>query len=263
MDLKLDDKVAIVTGGAGGIGRAIALALAHEGARVAVVDRNPGPGLQQTADTIAASGAQAIGVTADVADETAVQDMLRRVVERFGRADILVNNAGIVSRKTLLDVSLEEWDAVLRTNLYGCFHCTRVLARHLIQRKAPGRIVNISSIHGRVAKAAMGSYCASKAAIDMLTKQAAVELAPAGIMVNAVAPGTISTDINIPLYRSTAPADVALRTATLKRVPMGRLGEPDEIARMVTFLCSAASGYVTGTVTYVDGGYTAEGTPRM
>ena len=97
----------------------------------------------------------------------------------------------------------------------------------------------------------------------MLTRQAAVELAPAGIMVNAVAPGTISTEINIPLYRSTAPADVALRAATLKRVPMGRLGEPDEVARMVTFLCSEASGYVTGTITYVDGGYTAEGTPRM
>jgi NAD(P)-dependent dehydrogenase (short-subunit alcohol dehydrogenase family) len=263
MDLELNGKVAIVTGGAGGIGRAIVLALAQEGARVAVVDRNHGAALQQTADAIAGLGAEAITITADVSDDGAVQAMVREVVERVGQADILVNNAGIVSRKVLLDVSLEEWDAVLRTNLYGCFHCTRAVAHHLIERNAPGRIVNISSIHGRVAKAAMGSYCASKAAIDMLTKQAAVELAPAGIIVNAVAPGTISTEINIPLYRSTAPADVALRTATLKRVPMGRLGEADEIARMVTFLCSAASGYVTGTITYVDGGYTAEGTPRM
>ena len=126
-----------------------------------------------------------------------------------------------------------------------------------------GRIINISSIHGRVAKAGMGSYCTSKAAIDMFTKQLAVELAPHGVTVNAVAPGTISTEINIPLYKSTKPEDVALQQATLKRVPAGRIGEPEDIGRAVAFIASGMTPYVTGAILYVDGGYVAEGTPRI
>jgi NAD(P)-dependent dehydrogenase (short-subunit alcohol dehydrogenase family) len=180
----------------------------------------------------------------------------------LGPVDILVNNAGILSRRTILDDPTGEWDRVLKTNLYGCYNCARAVAPGLIERGF-GRIINLSSIHGRVAKAGMGSYCVSKAAIDMFTKQLAVELAPYGVTVNAVAPGTISTEINLPLYRSTKPEDVALQQATLKRVPMGRIGEGVDIGRAVAFLASEAAPYVTGAILYVDGGYVAEGTPRL
>ena len=262
MDLKLDGKVAAVTGGARGIGRAIAQTLASEGAAVAVLDRATDGGLEETVRGICQAGGQATAIHTDVSSFAALQDAVEQAVSRFGQLDLLVNNAGIVSRKSLVEVPLEEWDLVLRTNLNGCFYAIRAFAQHVMARNASGRVVNISSVHGNLAKANMGSYCTSKAAIDMLTRQFAVELAPHGIAVNAVAPGTISTDINLPLYRSVAPTDIALRTATLKRVPLGRLGEPLDIANTVAFLCSDAAGYITGAVYYVDGGYTAEGTPR-
>ena len=245
MNLGLDGKVAIVTGAARGIGKAIAERLEAEGARVARVDLR---------------GADH---AADVADPDSVAAMLRQVTQALGPVDILVNNAGVVSRKPLLEVPLDEWDRVLRINLHGCFHCARAVALQMTAAKRPGAIVNISSIHGRVAKANMGSYCTSKAAIDMLTRQLAVELAPHRIRVNAVAPGTIATDINLPLYRSTAPEDRALQAATLNRVPLGRIGAPEDIANAVAFLVSDAAGYITGAIHYVDGGYTAEGTPRI
>jgi NAD(P)-dependent dehydrogenase (short-subunit alcohol dehydrogenase family) len=263
MNLNLNGKVAVVTGASRGIGRAIAETLAEEGARIAAISRDASGRLQDTVRGIEANGGEAIAIGADVGREAAVQSMVQQVLARFGRIDILVNNAGIAVRKALVENTLEEWDDVLRTNLTGYFLCSRLVARHLIERKAPGRIVNISSLLGRVAKANMGAYCASKGGIDMLTRQFAVELAPHDIMVNVVAPGTISTEINLPLYHSTAPADVAVRTAMLKRVPLGRVGEPADIARMVAFLCSEATRYITGAIYYVDGGYTADSTPRV
>ena len=181
----------------------------------------------------------------------------------FGRIDIVVNNAGIVSRTGILDVPLEEWNRVVRTNFYGCFHCARFAGRHMVARGGGGKIVNISSIHGRVAKAGMGPYCATKAAIDMLTKQLAAELAPHGIQVNAVASGTIKTDINLPLYQSTAPEDRPLQEAVLSRIPQRRIGDPSDIGAAVAFLASGAANYITGAVLYVDGGYVADGTPRI
>ena len=183
-------------------------------------------------------------------------------LERFGRIDILVNNAGIVSRKPILEIPLEEWDRVVHTNFYGCFHCSRLVGQRMVARGGGGKIISISSIHGRVAKAGMGPYCATKAAIDMFSKQLAVELAPHRINVNVVASGTITTDINIPLYKSTCPEDIALRNAVLKRVPWGIIGEPEDIGRAVAFLASDAARYITGAVLYVDGGYVADGTPR-
>ncbi|MDB5362813.1 MAG: 3-oxoacyl-ACP reductase [Rhodospirillales bacterium] len=258
MDLELAGKVAIVTGGGRGIGRAIVAALAAEGATVAIVDRDN----VDRAEALAAELGQAAAFRADVSRSDDVAAMVEAVTQRFGKVDILVNNAGTLSRKSIIEDSYEDWDRVLRTNLYGCYHCARAVAPAMIAR-GTGRIVNISSIHGRVAKAAMGSYCTSKAAIDMFTKQLAVELAPHGVTVNAVAPGTISTEINLPLYKSTAPADVALQQATLKKVPMGRIGEPEDIGRAVAFLASGKTPYITGAILYVDGGYIAEGTPRL
>jgi NAD(P)-dependent dehydrogenase (short-subunit alcohol dehydrogenase family) len=264
MDLGLKDKVAIVTGAARGIGRSIALRLAQEGAIVVVNDLAGSTRAADVVTTIERSGGRAKAIFADAGDYSEVQRLVSQALDAFGSIDILVNNAGIVSRKSILDVPLEEWDRVMRTNFQGCFNCCRLVGRHMVDRGNGGRIVNISSIHGRVAKANMGPYCSSKAAIDMLTKQLAVELAPHGIGVNAVAAGTISTEINLPLYKSTDPSDQALQQAVLKRVPFGSIGEPEDIASAVAFLASAkAARYVAGAILYVDGGYVAEGTPRV
>ncbi len=263
MDFGLTGKVALVTGAGRGIGRGIALTLAGEGAHVAVNFASDSRAAAEVVEAIGAAGGEAHAIQADVGDHGESQRLVDATLERFGRIDILVNNAGIVSRKPILEVPLEEWDRVVRTNFYGCFHCSRLVGRHMTERGGGGKIVNISSIHGRVAKAGMGPYCATKAAIDMLTKQLAVELAPRGIQVNCVASGTIATDINIPLYRSTRPEDRALQDAVLKRIPQRRIGEPEDIGRAVAFLASGAAGYVTGAILYVDGGYVADGTPTV
>jgi NAD(P)-dependent dehydrogenase (short-subunit alcohol dehydrogenase family) len=262
MDLQLQGKVALVTGGARGIGRGIAVTLAAEGARVAVNYVSNPDAAETVVRQIRERGGDAEAIQADVGAYAEAEQLVAATLARFGRLDILVNNAGIVSRKSIMEVSLEDWDRVVHTNLYGCFHCSRLAAQHMVARGGGGKIVSISSIHGRVAKANMGPYCATKAAIDMFSKQLAVELAPHKINVNVVASGTITTDINIALYKSTEPADIALRRAVLARIPLGVIGEPEDIGHAVAFLASDAARYVTGAVLYVDGGYTAEGTPR-
>lgn len=263
MDLQLKGRVALVTGAARGIGRGIALTLAGEGARVSVNYVTRADAAEEVARLIRDRGGEACVLQADVGRYDEVRGLVAATLERFGRIDILVNNAGIVSRKPILEVPLEEWDRVLHTNLYGCFYCSRLVGQHMVERGGGGKIISISSIHGRVAKAGLGPYCATKAAIDMFSKQLAVELAPHRINVNVVASGTITTEINLPLYQSTRPEDVALRQAVLRRVPWGEIGQPEDIGRAVAFLASDAARYITGAVLYVDGGYTAEGTPRL
>ncbi len=263
MNLQLKGKVALVTGAARGIGRGIALTLAEEGARVAANYVNRADAAEDVVNLIRDGGGEAFAIQADVGRYAEAERLVAASLERFGRIDILVNNAGIVSRKPILEVPLEEWDRVVHTNFYGCFHCSRLVGQHMVARGGGGKIISISSIHGRVAKAGMGPYCATKAAIDMFSKQLAVELARHRINVNVVASGTITTDLNIPLYKSTKPEDIALRQAVLARVPWGVIGEPEDIGRAVAFLASDAARYITGAVLYVDGGYTAEGTPRV
>ncbi len=263
MDLELHGKVALVTGAARGIGRGIALTLAQEGARIAVNYVNRADEAEKVVKIIRDDGGEAFPIQADVGQYADAEHLVAASLDRFGRIDILVNNAGIVSRKPILEVPLEEWDRVVHTNLYGCFHCSRLVARHMIERGGGGKIISISSIHGRVAKASLGPYCATKAAIDMFSKQLAVELAPHRINVNVVASGTIITEINLPLYQSTKPEDIEKRRAVLHRVPWGEIGQPEDIGRAVAFLASDAARYITGAVLYVDGGYTAEGTPRL
>jgi len=262
MDLQLKGKIALVTGAARGIGRGIALSLAQEGARVCVNYVNRADAAEEVVTCIREGGGEAFAIQADVGRYDEVERLVRSSLEHFGRIDILVNNAGIVSRKPILEIPLEEWDRVVHTNFYGCFYCSRLVSQHMVARGNGGKIISISSIHGRVAKAGMGPYCATKAAIDVFSKQLAVELAPHRINVNVVASGTITTDINIPLYKSSRPEDVALREAVLKRVPWGVIGEPEDIGRAVAFLASDAARYITGAVLYVDGGYVADGTPR-
>lgn len=263
MDLQLKGKVALVTGAARGIGRGIALTLAQEGARVAINYVNHADAAEEVVRTIRDAGGEAVSIQADVGRFEDAESLVKATVDHFSRIDILVNNAGIVSRKPILEVPLEEWDRVVHTNFYGCFYCSRLVGQHMVGRGGGGKIISISSIHGRVAKAGMGPYCATKAAIDMLSKQLAVELAPHRINVNVVASGTITTDINIPLYKSNRPEDVAMRQAVLRRVPWGVIGDPEDIGRAVAFLASDAARYITGAVLYVDGGYAADGTPRV
>ena len=262
MDLQLKGKIALVTGAARGIGRGIALTLAEEGARVVVNYVNRADAAEEVVRAIRDAGGEAVPIQADVGRYDETERLVRSSLDHFGRIDILVNNAGIPSRKPILEVPLDEWARVVHTNFYGCFHCSRLVGQHMVGRGGGGKIISISSIHGRVAKAGMGPYCATKAAIDMFSKQLAVELAPHRINVNVVASGTITTDINIPLYKSSRPEDVALREAVLKRVPWGVIGEPEDIGRAVAFLASDAARYITGAVLYVDGGYAADGTPR-
>jgi NAD(P)-dependent dehydrogenase (short-subunit alcohol dehydrogenase family) len=263
MDLQLKGRVALVTGGARGIGRGIALTLAREGAEVAVNYRERSDAADDVVRRIQELGGDAAAFQGNVGEYADVERMLQAVLARFGRIDILVNNAGVVTRHPILDVPLPEWDRVVRTNLYGCFHCSRLVGGHMVERGEGGKIVSISSIHGRVAKAGMGPYCATKAAIEMFSKQLAVELAPHRINVNVVASGTIITEINLPLYQSMKPEDVEKRTAVLHRVPWGEIGQPEDVGRAVAFLASDAARYITGAVLYVDGGYAADGTPRL
>lgn len=263
MDLQLKGKVALVTGAARGIGRGIALTLAQEGAQLAINYVNRADAAEEVIKIIRNGGGDALAIQADVGRYAEAERLVAASLKRFGRIDILVNNAGIVSRKPILEVPLDEWDRVVHTNFYGCFHCSRLVGQHMVARGGGGKIINISSIHGRVAKAGMGPYCATKAAIDMFSKQLAVELAPHRINVNVVASGTIITEINLPLYQSTKPEDIEKRQAVLHRVPWGEIGQPEDIGRAVAFLASDAASYITGAVLYVDGGYTAEGTPRL
>jgi 3-oxoacyl-[acyl-carrier protein] reductase len=262
MDLQVKGKVALVTGAARGIGRGIALTLAQEGTRVCVNYVNRVDAAEEVVRAIRDADGEAVSIQADVGRFEDAERLVKATVDHFGRIDILVNNAGIVSRKPILEIPLEEWDRVVHTNFYGCFYCSRLVGQHMVARGGGGKIISISSIHGRVAKAGMGPYCATKAAIEMFSKQLAVELGPHRINVNVVASGTITTEINIPLYKSSRPEDVALREAVLKRVPWGIIGDPEDIGRAVAFLASDAARYITGAVLYVDGGYVADGTPR-
>ncbi len=263
MNLDLKGKVALVTGAGRGIGRSIAQHLASEGAVVVLNDLSEDR-LRDAAAAIRQAGGEVLVAPGDVGSPDAVARVFAEAEAWKGGVDVLVNNAGIVSRKTILDVGPEEWGRVLRTNLDGCFHCSRAAAGSMCGRGRGGRIVNISSMHGQIAKAGMGSYCASKSAIDGFTRQLAVELAPNGIAVNAVACGAIRTEINLPLYQSTAPEDRALQQALLRRIPAGAVGEPEDIAHAVAFLASAtAARYITGTILNVDGGYVADGTPHL
>lgn len=261
MDLGLDGGVAIVTGATGGIGRAIVQSLAAEGMAVVVNHLGEAEAAETLCEELGVAGGRVSAAEADVGDRGAVEAMVGGAVERFGRLDVMVHNAGVTSRQSILETSTDDWERVLRTNLYGAYHTACAAGRAMIEAGRGGAFIAISSLHGRVAKADMGAYCSSKAAVDMLVKQLAVELAPHGIRANAVAPGTIETDMN-PLYHATDPEGVAKRRRILDRVPLARLGEPAAVARTVAFLASPVSSYTTGAVVYVDGGYTADGTPR-
>ncbi|MFH0801194.1 MAG: 3-oxoacyl-[acyl-carrier-protein] reductase [bacterium] len=243
--MELKDKVALVTGAARGIGRAIALELARSGASVAVVDIDEQAAAAVSGE-LASLGVRANAYRCDVSDLAAVEKMVEEVLRDFGRIDILVNNAGITRDTLLLRMKEEEWDLVLRVNLKSAFNCTKAVSRHMLKQRS-GRIVNISSVVGLMGNAGQANYAASKAGLIGFTKSVAKELASRGITVNAVAPGFIKTEMTDSL------SDEA-KTRLANQIPLGSLGMPEDVAAVVTFLASEKARYLTGQVVHVDGG---------
>ena len=242
----LDGKCALVTGASRGIGRAVALKLASEGAKVALNFAGNEAAANEVRQEIEAAGGQAILVKADVANEAAVQDMVQKTADAFGRIDILVNNAGITRDGLLARMKEEDWDAVLSTNLKGVFLTTKAVAKLMMKQRA-GRIVNMASVVGVSGNAGQANYSAAKAGVIGFTKTIARELASRGVTANAVAPGFIATDMTSVL------SDKA-KEAALTGIPLGRMGTPEDVAAAVLFLVSDQSSYITGQVLHVDGG---------
>ena len=240
-----DSRVALITGGARGIGRSIGLRLAREGVRIAVGDLLAEEG-QQTVKDVEAAGSQAMFIMLNVTDEESAKNAVDQVVERWGRIDILVNNAGITRDKLLLRLTVQDWDAVLAVNLKGAYICSRAVLP-LMLRQRWGRIVGIASVVGLVGNPGQTNYAASKAGLIGFTKALAREVAGRNITVNAVAPGYISTHMVQSLSEE-------LQQAVLKQIPVSRFGTPEDVANAVAFLCSEDSSYITGHVLNVDGG---------
>lgn len=241
----LEDKVALITGGARGIGREIAFVFAKEGANIALCDIN----LQQaeeTAKEIKGLGKEAIAFGVDVTDSKAVQEMVDKILDKFGKIDILINNAGIARDALLIRMSEQDWDSVIAVNLKGTFNCTKAVAKVMLKQRS-GRIVNIASIIGLMGNVGQANYSASKAGIIGFTKSVAKEIASRGINVNAIAPGFIQTDMTVKLPRD-------IKNKMLSRIPFGRFGEPKDVANLALFLSSESSSYITGQVIQVDGG---------
>jgi NAD(P)-dependent dehydrogenase (short-subunit alcohol dehydrogenase family) len=245
-DDRLQGRVALVTGAARGIGRGIAIELARAGCRVALNDLGAAQPLADAAAEVRALGGDVMTVEADVADPGGVSTMIDAVVERFGRLDVLVNNAGVQTVGPLLDVTPADWDRVMATNAKGCFLCTQAAARHMRTRKA-GVIVNIGSGCCKVPFPELAAYSASKAAIDMFTKVAAIELGPLGIRVNCVAPGAV----DIERTRQEHPDYAGFWG---RATPLRRVGVPQDIAQAVVFLATDAGAFITGQTLWVDGG---------
>ena len=242
----LNGRYALVTGGSRGIGRAICLELAARGAAVAVNYAGNAAAAEETVEACKALGVDAFALQADVADAAVCEAMVKETIARFGRLDILVNNAGITRDGLMLTMKEADWDAVLDTNLKGAFHCMKAAYRPMMKQKY-GRIVNLSSIVGLRGNAGQANYAASKAGLIGLTKSLAKELAARNVTVNAVAPGFIDTDM-------TAALPEKAREAMLSTIPMGRLGQAEDVARAVAFFAGEGAGYVTGQVLCVDGG---------
>lgn len=242
---KLQDKVAIVTGGSRGIGKAIALRLAAEGAKV-VVTATTKAGADKTAEEIRQNGGQAAGFEANVAEVKQVEALIKGTVEQFGGLHILVNNAGITRDNLVMRMSDEDWNAVITTNLTGTFNCIRAASKIMMKQRS-GKIINITSVVALMGNKGQANYCAAKAGVIGLTKSVARELASRNVQINAIAPGFITTDM-------TAVLPEAAKTAMAQAIPLERMGTPEEVASAVAFLSSADADYMTGQVLNIDGG---------
>ena len=244
--MMLEGKVAVVTGASRGIGRAVALKLAQEGAAVVVNYNGSRERAEEVKREIEAGGGKAEIMQCNVSDFAACEEMFKKITAEFGRVDILVNNAGITRDGLLMKMSEEDYDAVLGTNLKGTFNCIRFVARQMVKQRS-GRIINMASVSGVLGNAGQANYSASKAGVIGLTKSAARELASRGITVNAVAPGFVNTEM-------TAVLSEKVKEGAVAQIPLGKFGEAEDIANAVAFLAGDGAGYITGQVLCVDGG---------
>jgi 3-oxoacyl-[acyl-carrier protein] reductase len=243
--MRLKDKVALVTGGARGIGQAIALTFAREGADIVVADVNLEIA-QKTALEIEALGRKALALEMDVTNYEKVEEGVNKILDKMGKVDILVNNAGITKDNLLLRMSQADWDAVINVNLKGTFNCIKAVSRPMIKQRS-GRIISIASIIGLMGNPGQANYAASKAGIIALTKTVAKELASRNVNANAVAPGFIQTEMTAKL-----PEDI--KKKMLEAIPLAKLGTPQDVANTCLFLASDESSYITGQVITIDGG---------
>ena len=248
---RLAGEVALITGGSGGIGRATANRLASEGAAVAILDQDEA-GARNAADEITAAGRRAVAIACDVRDRSRVREAIGYVVEHFGRLTVLVNNAGIIRLAPFIETTDEMWSHVLGVNLTGMFIVGQEAARHMSGQRR-GRIVNMASVSARMAHSGQTAYAVSKAGIEAMTRAMAFELAPFGITVNAVAPGTIATSF------SGGSLSEQAATERTRRIPAGRFGDPEEVAAVIALLASNDAAYLNGVVIPIDGGLARAG----
>ncbi len=252
--MRLQDKVALITGASSGIGKAIAKRFASEGARIVVNYRPGSPADGEAAQAEAASfGPASIAVAADVSKREDVERMIEEIIKQFGRIDIAINNAGIEIRKAFLEVTDEEWNKVIAVNLYGSYLVSQVAARQMVKQGQGGKLINISSVHEDIPFPEYTAYCASKGGVRMMMRNLAIELAPHKINVNNIAPGAIATPIN----QAVLDDPRAMKNA-ISEIPWGRFGRPEEVASVAVFLASNEAEYVTGSTYYIDGGLTQQ-----
>jgi glucose 1-dehydrogenase len=247
--MELRDKVAIVTGASSGIGRAIALGFAREGAAVAVNYARNVDGAESTVKEIESDGGRALTVQADISKPEEVKTLIERTVREFRRLDVMVNNAGVEHKVPFLETPLEVWEEVIAVNLTGPWLGCQEAARQMMEQDGPGRIINLSSVHEDLPMPTNSPYCAAKGGLRMLMRTIAVELAPHNITVNNIAPGAIETPMDAPLEEHPRQME-----ELLSEIPLGRMGKPEEVASLALYLASDASAYVTGSTFFVDGG---------
>ncbi|MGC1649550.1 MAG: SDR family oxidoreductase [Candidatus Sulfotelmatobacter sp.] len=247
--MRLQHKVAIVTGAATGIGQAIATAFANEGAAVVVDYVGQGDRADETIRRIETAGGRAIGVEADVSDQAQVRILVEQAVAKFGRLDILVNNAGIEFKHPFLEFPIDLWHKVIEVDLTGPWLCAQAAAQQMVKQGGGGRIINISSVHEDLPMPTNAPYCAAKGGLRMLMRTIAVELAPHQITVNNIGPGAIYTPIDKEIEN-----DPGIEKNLMAEIPLGRWGRPEEVAELAVYLASDAAAYITGSTHFIDGG---------